>query len=748
MSTKLTQESRIKSATLSLAIAATFTAEPIERTLTFWMNELGFTSELQFAPYNQVFQQLLEPTSLLQRNKSNQNVLPINILLLRLEDWIGSGEISGNETYLQLEATIADFIDAFISANNQSVTPTIVCVVPARPTSLAIANFRETHRRIEKKLALDFASVPTTQLLLSSDILSAETQSTYYDDATDKSGHVPYTESGFVLLGTAIARKIAALRSTPHKVIVLDCDNTLWQGVCGEDGSDGIQISRPFINLQQFMLTQKEEGMLLCLCSKNREQDALDVFRTRSDMQIKLDDLVTWRINWKAKSQNIQSLAQELQLGLDSFIFIDDNPVECAEVEANCPQVTTLLLPKNADEFSVFLQNSWVFDRLKITAEDRKRTQLYQQNVERERFRNEVTTLNTFLDALNLQITFLDLAVDHLPRVSQMTQRTNQFNFTTIRRSEAELQTLCLNGPATCWVVDVSDRFGDYGIVSTVIFEIKDQILWIDTMLLSCRSLGRGVERRIFTKLAEHARANGASYINAKFTATARNQPALNFLENIHADNANGRKISSEKISNQSESIYTFPVEYLLSLSTFDIEYENHSEAVATAAANKKIVSTTKQVDQSKSALHNRIAKELNSSDKILALLHAQTSTRPELQEPFVAPQTIAEQSIADIWCNVLRLDQVGINDSFADLGGSSLQVVQVHSKVRRIFDADLPITQLFGLPTIHALANYINQNSGSNSTVAATTKTNRIQDRASRQKQAMARQKPIRIKR
>ena len=142
-------------------------------------------------------------------------------------------------------------------------------------------------------------------------------------------------------------------------MIVLDCDNTLWKGVCGEDGPLGVEVTAPYRALQEFMIGQMNAGMLLCLCSKNNEKDALDVFDQRTDMLLKREHLVSWRINWKSKSENIKSLAKELNLGLDSFIFIDDNPVDCADVKINCPSVLTLQLPRNT-EFVLFVFESYL----------------------------------------------------------------------------------------------------------------------------------------------------------------------------------------------------------------------------------------------------------------------------------------------------------------------------------------------------------------------------------------------------
>ena len=185
-----------------------------------------------------------------------------------------------------------------------------------------------------------------------------------------------------------MARKIHVLTSSPYKVIVLDCDNTIWSGVVGEDGVDGIEISEEWRQMQQRMVELSEKGFLLCLCSKNEESDVLEVFDKRTEMVLKRDRLVSWRINWQRKSENIKSLAQELKLGLDSFIFLDDNPIECAEVRSACPEVLVLEFPK-AERITRFLGHVWPFDRLSITSEDQQRTLMYQQEIERSRFQRK-----------------------------------------------------------------------------------------------------------------------------------------------------------------------------------------------------------------------------------------------------------------------------------------------------------------------------------------------------------------------
>ncbi len=316
-------------------------------------------------------------------------------------------------------------------------------------------------------------------------------------------------------------------------MVALDCDNTLWKGVVGEDGVSGIAIPPDLMALQRFMVDLAGKGFLLCLCSKNDESDVLEVFEHRPDMLLKRDHLVSWRINWQPKSQNLRSLAQELNLGPDSFIFLDDNPVECAEVRAGCPEVLTLRLPIDGD-IEGFLEHVWAFDRLRVTSEDQRRTAMYKQEAERARFQKEAPTIEEFLDGLELRITIAEPSNDQVARVAQLTQRTNQFNFTTARRNDGEIQRLGESG-LECRVVEVGDRFGDYGLVGVMIFGPRGETLEIDTFLLSCRVLGRGVEHRMLSELGEIARDRGLSRVVATLIPTKKNQPARDFLNQVAA---------------------------------------------------------------------------------------------------------------------------------------------------------------------------------------------------------------------
>ena len=681
--------------TQTIAVAATFTAEPIEESLAFWMQELQLPLKVEFSPYNQVFQQLLDPGSLLNQNKNG-----INLVLLRLEDWQRVddhqkiNEADGKDTSEKISRNANDLIATLKSVVSRSKTPYILVLCPSSPELLADTKQKEFFQAVEAEIISELSEVSGLYFITEKE-LSAYPVENYYDRQADKLGHIPFTPLYFTALGSAIARKIYAIKSTPHKVIVLDCDNTLWKGVVGEDGVMGIEITPDWKKLQEFMVAQQSAGMLICLCSKNNEADVLEVFEKRLDMPLKKEHIVSSRINWMPKSENIKSLAQELNLGLDSFIFIDDNPVECAEVQASCPEVLTLQLP--SENIPQFLDRVWAFDRLKVTSEDKQRTALYKQNLERDRFAKEALTITDFIAGLGLKIDISDPDISNLPRVSQLTQRTNQFNFTTIRRSETEIQQILQSG-GECRIVEVSDRFGDYGLVGVIIFSSQEDAIKVDTFLLSCRVLGRGVEHRMLFQIAEIAKERGLNRIDVSYITTQKNLPALNFLNSVGAE---------FKQTTDNGYQFNFPVEFAAAISYTPGGEEVPAETTEVKAAVAKGAVT---IQTDKSARLGRIANELYDADRILQIIASQQRKNTQNQQSFLAPRTETEQKLAEIWVKLLRIDRVGIQDDFFDLGGTSLVGVSLFAQIETTFNQNLPLATLLQAPTIEKLAKIIDR--------------------------------------
>jgi len=424
--------------------------------------------------------------------------------------------------------------------------------------------------------------------------------------------------------------------------------------------------------------------MLLCPCSKNNEEDVLEVFARRPEMPLRLEHIVSRRINWRPKSENLKSLAKELQLGLDSFIFIDDDPVECAEVQARCPEVLTLQLPSDAQIIPRFLEHVWAFDHVKTTAEDTKRTELYRQNATRGQFRAESLTFEEFLDGLGLEIQISAPAPHQLPRVAELTHRTNQFNLAPIRRSEAEMDTLCRYAESECLVVQVCDRFGDYGLVGAIIFQASAKAITVDTFLLSCRALGRGVEHCMLARLGEIAKERGLEHVELSLVITPKNRPIQRFLDSIGEE-------FKKPVPNG--FLFRFPAEFAAVVASIA---EQSSDGVVETASVAGAAEGYTGGAPAKANLLTSIAAELYEAERIHKWTVAQTHMRPRLKTDFVEPRTSLERRLAEMCADLLGMDQVGVNDNFFELGGHSLLATQLLSRVRQEFQVDLSPRLLF----------------------------------------------------
>lgn len=662
----------------ALAVAASFTAEPLGETLAFWLGELGLSYDIRFAPYNQLFQQILDPASLLAANRSG-----INVVLLRFEDWM---RFAPERSLDDLEKDVRQFLTLLDSAARSSANPLILAVCPASPaftSDPARADF-------ERRMVALAAGAGAVQVITPADLEEQYPVVETHDPHADELGHVPYTLEFFAALGTMLARRIHALRVAPFKVIVLDCDETLWSGICGEDGPENVVLDAPRRALQEFMLRQREAGMLLCLASKNNPEDVEETFRVHPEMPLRPEHFIASRVNWEPKPKNLRAMADELDLALDSFILVDDNPKECSEVQANCPEVLALALPHNAEEIPDFLRHVWAFDHVRITEEDRKRNELYAQRVERVRAEKHAASLEDFLSSLELQITIAPVEPAQLPRVSQLTQRTNQMNFSTVRRTEAEIRELVDSGAAECLAVTVTDRFGSYGLTGVMIYRMSPEALAVDTFLLSCRALGRGVEHRMLARLGEIARERGVPRVDALYRRTQRNQPALLFLEGAGKQFERGQG---------DELLFEFPAECAAAL-----VYRPNGRPHATAREEKHAAGPARTpVD------YERIALALRTPAQVLDHLRGNRRARPGSAGAATPPRTELERRLVAMWEETLGLTTVGVDDNFFDLGGHSLLAVELLARVRRELGVDLSLEVVYsGDFTIAELAKAI----------------------------------------
>jgi FkbH-like protein len=316
----------------------------------------------------------------------------------------------------------------------------------------------------------------------------------------------PFKENFVAAAAQEILRFIKCKFTLPKKVLILDCDNTMWGGVIGEVGLDNIQLDPyeyPGIAYYRFqfeVLSLIQKGFLVCLCSKNDEALVWDALENHPYCLIRRNHIIGHRVNWIDKATNIRNLAEELNLGLDSIVFVDDNPGECDLVRARLPEVTVIQVPSRIYDYPGILERSQLFDRISVNDDDKERGSYYQAESKRRELQSGHNDLEGFLRDLNMKAVVRELEASDLPRASQLCQRTNQFNLTTKRYTDSELAGLMRSDDCKLFVLEAEDRYGPMGMTGLIIYTKLADAIEIDTFLLSCRIIGRQFDRALFRR--------------------------------------------------------------------------------------------------------------------------------------------------------------------------------------------------------------------------------------------------------
>jgi FkbH-like protein len=339
---------------------------------------------------------------------------------------------------------------------------------------------------------------------------------------------------------------VEAVTGTFKKCLILDLDNTLWGGVIGDDGLNGIQIGhsgigKAFLKLQQWIKELKQRGIIICVCSKNSEAIAREPFEQHPDMVLSLDDISVFAANWENKVDNLHFIKHTLNIGFESMVFLDDNPFEREMIRSAIPEIEVPALPEDPVDYLSFLQNLNLFETASYTTADGSRTQSYKEEAKRVHHRKVYQNEKEFLAQLDMKAAVLDLDPFTIPRAAQLSQRSNQYNLRTVRYSEEELLKIAQSPNHISFVVALKDRFGDYGIISLVILEkTSEGALFIDTWLMSCRVLKRTVEDFILNHLLALAEANEMDKIIGEYRATPKNELVKEHYKTLGFTEKNG----------------------------------------------------------------------------------------------------------------------------------------------------------------------------------------------------------------
>jgi len=326
------------------------------------------------------------------------------------------------------------------------------------------------------------------------------------------------------------AKVLSAFRGRSRKCVVLDLDNTLWGGIAGDDGAEGVRfgsdagaIGEAFANFQSYLKLLSQRGIALAVCSKNDPELARQVFLRRPDMILGLEDFAVFCANWENKADNLRNIAAEMNLGLDAMVFVDDNPAERALVRAEIPEIAVPEMPDDPTGYVRKLASGTWFETLALSEEDRNRSRAYRENAARKLAQTQTADIETYLKNLEMHATWGAADSERLARISQLINKTNQFHLTTTRYSQSEL-TVFTNNDA-CWVgwFTLSDCFGDHGVIAAVILRFSGDAALIDTWTMSCRVFSRTMEEFIFIKLWEIARSRGCRWLEGVYFPTIKN---------------------------------------------------------------------------------------------------------------------------------------------------------------------------------------------------------------------------------
>ncbi len=341
----------------------------------------------------------------------------------------------------------------------------------------------------------------------------------------------PFKQSAYIKFADDISGYIMSSLGSIKKCIVLDLDNTLWGGIIGEDGMEGIALGYDypgncFVEFQKELLKLYHRGIILAINSKNNESDAFEVIDKHPYMVLRHKHFAAHRINWNDKATNLHSIAQELNIGLDSLVFIDDNAAECELVQQQCPECTVVQLPGKPHLIRGIVSTIPGIENIRLTEEDRQKGQIYRAQTERKQLEKNSADLDDFLKSLEMEVEIKHADKFTLPRISQLTLKTNQMNMTTRRYGEADIIEFTRSNNHFVFSISCKDRFGDNGIIGVCILRLDGTTCVIDTLLLSCRVIGRTIEQSIIAFVDGFARRKGAETIVGEFIPTEKNCPA------------------------------------------------------------------------------------------------------------------------------------------------------------------------------------------------------------------------------
>jgi FkbH-like protein len=518
---------------IRVAVLRTFSLELSHELLALAFLRWGVAVEFHWFDFNAFESELVDSESALRKSHRES---PFDFVLLawRLKDWLPEAWMNPTSASAIAASAASRARIEKVLGTALEIAPTVAYPLNDHPADASTPSMRfaqdalisEHHATLLKWVMKNPARATMVDL-----------KHIAFDRKSEAHAHQPFSSAGQVSQALALARACAPWITAASKVLVLDADNTLWGGIIGEDGLKGIHLGHDFPgNLYRELHARarslKEQGVLLCLASKNNAAAVEEVFATNSDLPLKLTDFAVRKVNWEDKAIGLQAMAKELNLGLGSFVFLDDSSFERAQVRTMLPEVR---VPETPDILAMldYLENGCDFELLPATEEDRNRVLDYEAKKLREDLESNSTSREDFLKSLELVANCAAWDTDSLPRVAQLLQKTNQFNLTTRRPTLGQVESYYQAEDWAGWTLKTRDRFADQGLVGCAIARRIDSRNWeIDSLLLSCRALSRGFETALLFTVLAQLKARGARRVRAKYVPSGKNVQVSSFYAN------------------------------------------------------------------------------------------------------------------------------------------------------------------------------------------------------------------------
>jgi len=545
-------------------VLSSFTTHMLPELLTENLSQKGFLGKFEMGGFGQITQEILDPESHLYQ--ASPDVL---IILPAAEDWMGQAFDRPGSAHAQA------IVEGKIEELQQVVRvvlerlPKLVCYIAAFGTTSAPSTYLLSPNASERGQVFVDALLNAVRQL---ETLSARVVVVDWEWHTRYTGLHSFVDErlwflarmrlnpiGIAQLANLIGDHIGAYSGIVSKVVAVDLDNTMWGGIIGEVGLQGITLGEEGIGFafqafQKELLKLYDQGVILVVVSKNNHADAWEAVEHHPGMILQSPNFAAVRINWQDKATNLQEIAEELNLGLDSFVFLDDNPVERGWIKSALPQVRVPELPDDPVERVRFVKELPFFNRITLTESDKKRAESYKTQGLRRELQEKSDSIESFIMSLNQYIEIEHVTRASLARVAQMTQRTNQFNLTTQRYTPADIEAMTSDSQCEVVTLSVRDKFGDNGITGLAILKFDLLEAHIDTFLLSCRVLGRKIEDVLLAYLVARSQKQGVTTLYGRFIPTSKNQQVANFYPR------RGFESQSEGVFQLDLTIHSYPM--------------------------------------------------------------------------------------------------------------------------------------------------------------------------------------------